>query len=112
VSFWSKKKKDETEAGRAPRDDRAGAPPERAETREVALLRSLASPFPPTTDEAVAALRALRASPDEARAVDLLVHLAAERPLADPVAVATAACARRSASRASLCTPMRPPRRS
>jgi predicted Ser/Thr protein kinase len=88
VSFWFKKKKDETTEATAPPPAERDAPPERA---ELALLRSLASAFPPTTDAAVAALRALRASPDEARAVDLLVHLDAERPLADPLAVAAAA---------------------
>ena len=87
MSFWSRKKSEPAPSNDA-RAKKSDAPPER---HELALLRDLAGSTPPSVDAAVNAFRALRSSPDEARAIDLLVHIAAQYTLPEPLLVTAAA---------------------
>ncbi len=62
----------------------------RAERPELELLGRIGGSSPPSPAAAIDALHALHASPDEGRAVDLLVHRAEVAPLPDAVAIAVA----------------------
>ena len=74
-----------------------------AESAELRLLRRVGSHSPPAPDLAVAALHALRASPEEGRAVDLLLHRADAAPLPEALAIAVASTlADRGEPRAAL----------
>ncbi len=83
----------ESAAAKAPRSRAtfASPPPERPTRAELELLGRIGSPEAPPVESAVHALQSLRASPDEARAVNLLVARASIAKLPEPLAVALAA---------------------
>jgi serine/threonine-protein kinase len=90
VSFWDRLRgrpradetKDESDAA-----DEAPAP-ERPELERLLRLGAAGGPDP---DEALSLFRALRATPDEARAIDVVSDVARAGPLPEPLVVAAAA---------------------
>ncbi|HVJ89594.1 MAG TPA: protein kinase [Labilithrix sp.] len=94
MGFWDLFKKKQPEAPGSPsaHPPRAGAASTPAATPpELARLLSIGAPGGPTDDEALAAFEALRATPDEARAVEELARSAQIRKLPEPLLLALGA---------------------
>jgi serine/threonine-protein kinase len=80
----------ESQAAAAYAERRSASPRAPEERSEIALLRRVGASSSPSPEGAIAALQSLRASPDEARAVEVLLDRAAERPLPEALAIALA----------------------
>jgi eukaryotic-like serine/threonine-protein kinase len=97
VTFWDRfTKRQESPAPAAPEDAaprRAPevAPPPPAEPTALTRLLRAGAADGPTSDEAVALFRSLRASADEARAIDAVRSAASARAIPEPLRVVAAA---------------------
>jgi serine/threonine-protein kinase len=88
VSLWDRFSK---KPASTPAPPEAASPPPQVERPEIGRLRETGAAGGPTADEALALFRSLRASADEARAIDAVRFAAGARPIPESIRVAVAA---------------------